>query len=285
VVRYSFPVGLFHSLLHAGLSRRTDSLPCTGVISFRRDGADRPSAKKVEIFAALTPLYIRMPRQARCVVPGVACHITQRGVDRGNVFFTAKDRLHYLQLLKNELLDGGVRILSYCLMSNHVHLVVVPERAESLAITFRRTHGRYAQYLNIRRNRTGHLWQNRFYSTMLSASHLWVAIGYAERNPVRARMVERPDDHRWSSARAHLTGVDESGVLDMEFWRREGGSERWCCLLADQDELAAMRALEASTFSGRPFGEDEFVEGMASRFQRQWRVVRTLGVAAVEANW
>jgi hypothetical protein len=83
--------------------------------------------------------------------------------------------------------------------------------------------------LNIRRNRTGHLWQNRFYSAMLAASHLWVAIGYAERNPVRARIVERPEDYRWSSARAHLTGVDDSGLLDMDFWRREGGSERWRC--------------------------------------------------------
>jgi REP element-mobilizing transposase RayT len=85
------------------------------------------------------------------VVPGVGCHITQRGVNRGNVFFTVKDRLCYLQLLKNELLGGEIRVLSYCLMTNHVHLVVIPERADSLAVTFRRTHGRYAQYVNVRR--------------------------------------------------------------------------------------------------------------------------------------
>lgn len=114
-----------------------------------------------------------MPRNARCVVPGVACHITQRGVDRGNVFFSASDRIYYLQLLKNELVDGGLRVLSYCLMTNHVHFVVVPERADSLAVAFQRTHGRYAQYLNVRRNRTGHLWQNRFFSNLLGKSHLW----------------------------------------------------------------------------------------------------------------
>jgi putative transposase len=213
-----------------------------------------------------------MPRNARCVVPGVACHITQRGVDRGKVFFSARDRIYYLQLLKNELVDGGLRVLSYCLMSNHVHFVVVPERADALAITFQRTHGRYAQYLNVRRNRTGHLWQNRFFSNLLGKSHLWVAVGYGERNPVRARMVERPEEYRWSSARAHLTGVDESGVLDMDFWRQEGGAERWRCLLADRDEREAMRALEASTYAGRPFGDEEFVAAMAARFGREWGV-------------
>ena len=100
-----------------------------------------------------------------------------------------------------------------------------------------------------------------------------------ERNPVRALMVERAEDYRWSSARAHLTGLDESGVLDMEYWRREGGAERWRCLLADRDELAAMRSLEASTFSGRPFGDDDFVQRMASEFQREWPMGRKLTVA------
>ena len=89
-------------------------------------------------------------------------------------------------------------------------------------------------------------------------------------NPVRACMVARPEDYRWSSARAHLTGVDESGVLDMDFWQREGGAERWRCLLADRDELDAMRALEASTYAGRPLGEEDFVAAMASRFGRDW---------------
>jgi putative transposase len=120
----------------------------------------------------------------------------QRRVNRGNVFFTGKDRLHYLQLLKNELLGGGSRVISYCLVTNHLHLVVIPERADSLgrylspdAWPLRPIFERAAQS-------HGHLWQNRFYSTMLSASHLWVAIGYGERNPVRARMVEWAEEYR-----------------------------------------------------------------------------------------
>ncbi len=87
-----------------------------------------------------------MPRRNRCVLPGVACHITQRGVDRRETFSCDQDRYTYLALLKQNLTDAEVRLLGWCLMSNHVHLIAVPERQDSLAVLFRRLHGRYAQY-------------------------------------------------------------------------------------------------------------------------------------------
>lgn len=103
-----------------------------------------------------------MPRKSRCIEPEVAHHVTQRGVDRQDVFFSSGDRSTYLKLIEDNQASCGVRVLAWCLMSNHVHWVVVPEREDSLSILFRRVHGRYAQYLNARRGRTGHLWQNRF---------------------------------------------------------------------------------------------------------------------------
>src|SRR5438477_7171911 len=132
-----------------------------------------------------------MPRQRRCLLPGVACHITQRGVDRRETFSSAEDRFTYLGLLRQNLEDTEVRILAYCLMSNHMHLIAVPAREDSLSILIRRVHSRYAQYFNAHAGRTGHLWQNRFYGCMLATSHLWTAIAYVERNPIRARMVRR----------------------------------------------------------------------------------------------
>ena len=118
--------------------------------------------------------------------------------------------------------------------------------------------------------RAGHLWQNRYRSGIVAADHEWTVIGYVERNPVRAQMVARPEDYRWSSARAHLTGVDESGILDMEYWRSAGGRERWECLLADRDELMETRRLEAAAYAGRPYGGEEFVAEMQARFGRRW---------------
>ena len=115
-----------------------------------------------------------MPRNARCVVPGLPYHVTQRGTNRQRVFYSPTDYKMYLSLVREQLDDAECRILAYCLMTNHVHLVVVPERSDSLAVLFRRAHGRYSQYLNVR-HRTAHLWQQRYFSCPLSESHHWVA--------------------------------------------------------------------------------------------------------------
>ena len=98
-----------------------------------------------------------MPRNARCVVAGLPYHVTQRGTNRQRVFYCPTDYKMYLSLVREQLADAECRVLAYCLMTNHVHLVLVPERSDSLAVLFRRVHGRYSQYLNTRRHRTGHL--------------------------------------------------------------------------------------------------------------------------------
>ena len=100
-----------------------------------------------------------MPRNARVVAPGLPYHITQRGTNRERVFFTAGDRVLYLQLIRENMEQAGVQVLAYCLMTNHVHFVVVPEREDSLSVLFGRANGRYAQAVNIRKGRCGHLWQ------------------------------------------------------------------------------------------------------------------------------
>ncbi len=209
-----------------------------------------------------------MPRHNRCVLPELPCHITQRGVDRREVFSTAQDRSTYLRLLQENLKDASVRVLGYCLMSNPVHLIAVPGKEDSLSILLRRVHGRYAQYYNARSGRSGHLWQNRFFACMLGASHLWSALRYVERNPVRAGIVQHAGEYPWSSAAAHVTGEDQSGVLDMEWWRRER-PEGWGDLL-NAGESDTEASLRACTYAGRSFGEENFVSDKAERFGRYW---------------
>src|SRR5437870_5774256 len=111
-----------------------------------------------------------MPRRKRCILPGMPYHITQRGVDGRETFSSIDDRHTYLGLLRMNLLDTRVRLLGWCLMTNHVHLIVLPERADSLSVLMRRVHGRYAQYYNAHTERTGHLWQNRFFACLLGSS-------------------------------------------------------------------------------------------------------------------
>jgi REP element-mobilizing transposase RayT len=102
--------------------------------------------------------------------------VTQRGVDRRETFSADADRETYLQLIRLNLTDSGARVLGWCLMTNHVHLVVMPEREDSLAVLLRRVHGRYAQYYNARYGRSGHLWQNRYFACALGPGHLWAAL-------------------------------------------------------------------------------------------------------------
>jgi putative transposase len=211
-----------------------------------------------------------MPRRSRCVLTGVPHHITQRGVDRCVTFSTEEDHQTYLRLLRDNLSDSEVRLLGWCIMTNHIHLVAIPGREDSLAVLFRRVHGRYAQYYNARSGRTGHLWQNRFFACGLSTSHLWRALAYVDQNPVRAGLVTRADEYRWSSAIAHLSGADEFQLLDMQWWEVSGFQNEWSTFLGREDsgEVAALRA---STYAGRPFGEEAFMAEVGAQFGRQWK--------------
>ena len=132
-----------------------------------------------------------MPRTARVVAVDVPHHVTQRGNNRRQVFFSNAQRRHYLALLGEHAERRQLRILGWCLMPNHVHVIAVPELETSLAQGFGRTHNDYARYLNKLRGRSGHLWQNRFYSAPMDRGHVLRALRYVDLNPVRARLAER----------------------------------------------------------------------------------------------
>jgi len=210
-----------------------------------------------------------MPRRDRCILPGVPCHVTQRGVDRRETFSSAADREIYRALLRQNLEDAVVGLLAWCLMTNHVHLIATPDREDSLSVLLRRVHGRYAQYYNARWARSGHLWQNRYFACSLGPGHLWAALAYVEKNPVRAGLVARAGEYPWSSAPAHLGLVDDGGLVDLEWWRRELGGVNWSERLDGQD-LEQPAELRRCTYSGRPFGDEGFVKAISEQFGRHW---------------
>lgn len=209
-----------------------------------------------------------MPRMARAVVPGIAHHITQRGVDRREVFLCDAQWEVYLRLAALSLETFQVRVLAYCLMTNHVHWVVVPPSAEALSRAFGLLHGRYAQHMNTALCRSGHFWQNRFFSCALDEPHTWAAVRYVERNPVRAGLVEQAQDWRWSSAGLRLGLAGGPVSLDLRAWRERFTAEQWRAVMADESLDDAEDRLRVSTHTGRPVGEEEFVrraEGVLKR--------------------
>lgn len=205
-------------------------------------------------------------------MPGVAYHVTQRGVNRGNVFVSHRDRDTYLELLAGQLEPAGVRVLGWCLMTNHVHWVVVPEREDSLSVLFRRVHGRYAQYFNVVRGRNGHLWQNRYFACPVGPEREEQVLRYVEWNPVRAGMVSEAADYKWSSARAHLEGegAERIRVLDWAYWREMGGASEWRRRLEVVEDVRVVQEIRKATFAGAPWGEKAFVQRMEEAFGRHW---------------
>ncbi len=214
-----------------------------------------------------------MPRNPRCVLAGVTHHVTQRGVDRSDVFHSQGDRETYLHLMRQNLADAEVRVLGFCLMINHVHWVVVPARQDSLEVLFRRVHGRYAQYLNARRRRTGHLWQNRFFSCPVAPDREEIVLRYVEWNPVRAAMVEAPAQYAWSSAAPHFRGrgAEEIALLDWDYWEKLGGAAGWAERIGRPEDTRETQRVRKATYAGAPLGPVEFVESVEREFGRQWR--------------
>jgi putative transposase len=201
-----------------------------------------------------------MPRLPRQVFPGVAHHITQRGNRREDVFFNDGDRAAYLGWMAHYCARFGVEVLAYCLMTNHVHFVAVPERENALEAVFRPLHTRHAQRINRARGWTGHLWQGRFFSSALDERYMWTAIRYVERNPVRARMVSRAEEYRWSSAPAHCNLTDDYVLTKNRTWLNHLDTiDNWSKWLAESDQGQELTVLRQHVERGLPCGTEDFV--------------------------
>jgi len=212
-----------------------------------------------------------MPRVARIVIENVPHHITQRGNNHQDVFFTDDDRQVYLSLLKERSETYGLEVLGYCLMTNHVHIVAVPRSAEALARAVGRTNFLYTQYINRLHGRSGHLWQNRFYSCALDEVHLWRTLSYVERNPLRARMVRLPWRYQWSSAAAHIGQTDKSEMLDMNWWRKEWTPAKWKRELQHAQNDADLSSIRNSLRTGRPLATDRWISRLETKLNRRLR--------------
>lgn len=201
-----------------------------------------------------------MPRTARLVIPGVAHHITHHGNGRSIIFTDNQDRWYYLSLLRSCSTQYGLKLLGYCLMDTHIHLVGIPEHETSLARAIGVTHLRYAQQFNCRYKQHGHLWETRFYSCPMDDSHMVAAVKYVERNPVRAGLVDHAWHYRWSSAGEHIEDRKPSGLLDLEAWWRNWPPQVWRVMLHQGDDEATTKVIRLRTRLGRPLGSIEFMK-------------------------
>ena len=212
-----------------------------------------------------------MPRMARVVIPNIPHHVIQRGNRRQAVFFSESDYKFYKKLMLNYCKLEAVAIWAYCLMPNHVHLILVPETEDGLRKAMSEIHRRYTLFVNIRAGWTGCLWQGRFSSYPMDDRHLYHAVRYVELNPVRAGLCRTAEQWNWSSAKAHLSGQKDSG-LEMESLKHRVAD--WQAYLAEQEQEVLIRKIEEHTKTGRPLGSEDFIEKLESLAGRPLRPKR-----------
>ncbi len=208
-----------------------------------------------------------MPRPPRIVIPGLPHHVTQRGNYRQTTFFCPEDYKLYLDLLEDYSRAGGITVQAYCLMPNHVHLIVTPVHAEALARTMRRLHSDYARLIHTKLRRVGHLWQARYHSGVLDQKHFWYAMAYVEQNPVRASLVARCEEWPWSSARARLTGECDR-IVDLRAWMSRYSAGTWRRVLdLGLTDATLLERIREATLRGKPIGGPGFADDVQQEFR------------------
>lgn len=212
-----------------------------------------------------------MPRIARAVATDYPHHVTQRGNYQQAVFEDDEDRRQYLFWLKDYSRKYDLKIWAYCLMSNHVHFICVPGNVDSLSKTFNTLHMKYSQYMNRKKGMKGHLWQGRFFSCILDEKHLYAAIRYVENNPVRIKIVRSPANYRWSSTMGHIKkGTDP--VLSYDCHLEEEIPD-WFEYLNEKGDDKTFENIRKNTLSGRPCGEEAFVNRLEKLFGRRMKAL------------
>ncbi len=206
-----------------------------------------------------------MARLARVVASGLPHHVTQRGNRRQKVFFGDDDYRAYRALIAEQCAAARVEVWGYCLMPNHVHLILAPRDEDGLRAALATAHKRYTQRINARHDWRGYLWQGRFASFVMDEAHALACARYVELNPVRARLVGRPRDWPWSSARAHLAGADDELVKVAPLLEMVPD---WRAFLAEAPAKADLEQLRAHSRTGRPLGPERFVAGLERKLGR-----------------
>jgi putative transposase len=209
-----------------------------------------------------------MARLARVVIPGLPHHVTQRGNGCSRVFFSDADYALYRDLLAASCRGAGVEIWAWCLMPSHVHLILTPHDEDGLRRALAPVHRRYAGILHQRRRRMGHFWQGRFGAVVMDEDHLAAAFRYISLNPVRARLVARAQDWKWSSARAHL-GRHDDGLTDVRPARQRFA--RFADLIEGPGDAEAIDRLRQGESIGRPVGSPDFLAQVEALTGRQLR--------------
>ena len=210
-----------------------------------------------------------MPRRARLVVPGIPWHIIQRGNNRSACFYADDDYHKYLDILKEQANKHGCLVHAYCLMSNHIHLLLTPMFENSASLLMKHLGQRYVQYINRTYKRSGTLWEGRYRSCLTqSEEYVLACYRYIELNPVRAQMVDHPADYPWSSYQVNGQGRKSELLTSHDEYNRLANSDtlrqkHYRDLFDTQMEHGLITEIRQSTNGNYALGNEQFKEEIA----------------------
>jgi len=219
-----------------------------------------------------------MPRIARSILVDCALHVVQRGINRSSCFFEEQDYLRYLHYLGRFAARFPCSVHAYCLMTNHVHLLITPHAADACAQLMKNLGQHYVQATNQRLGRTGTLWEGRFYSCLVpSERYVLACYRYIELNPVRAGLVTAPAEYRWSSYRSNAEGKTNGLLrshrayegLGLEAEHRRRAYKTMC---AEGVAAAAIEEIRKATRVGSVIGAQRRGRGRPSKLDEKNRV-------------
>ncbi|MCM8814036.1 MAG: transposase [Candidatus Omnitrophica bacterium] len=199
-----------------------------------------------------------MPRIARIIAQGFPHHVIQRGNNHQQVFFDDDDRHTYIAFLQKYGRETDCDVMAFCLMPNHVHVLAVPHTDESLSKFMQKLSLTYTQHVNRKYNRTGRLWECRFFSSLIERqTYLWRVCRYIERNPVRHALIERPEEYTWSSAGMKYAFVAAA-------WDSAEEKQKYCEFMQQPEVPEDVECIRKSIRGCRPVGNEAFIETVSN---------------------
>lgn len=212
-----------------------------------------------------------MPRIPRIIIPNVPYHVAHRGNHQIDVFYNSSDREKYLNWLNQYSSIYQFDILAYCLMTNHVHFVGIPRKSDSIARTIQVVHVRHAQKINRQKGWSGNLWQQRYFACALDDPHMWLAIRYVEQNSIRAGIVVKAEDYKWSSAAYHCGLRDDPVIVHND--KIMGMFDGWSEVVNQVIDDEKQKTIRTRTYKGIPLGDDRFTKRIFKMIDQKGRKI------------
>lgn len=210
-----------------------------------------------------------MPREIRYVVPKIPHHALQRGNNHQTIFFDNEDWQYFCTNLKKYSKEQKVYIGAYCLMSNHLHLLLYPDAKNGLINFMKSVSQIYSQHINRKYKRSGKLWENRYKLHLVDPEHEWAVARYIELNPVRAMMVKRAIDYPYSSARNNLKGIKDE-ITNMDIIKEN--KVAYQNFINEKIEEEEFKQIKESLQQNKAFGGEDFIKKMEKQFGNVFKV-------------